>query len=201
MFLQLPAGSAARLPFRHDQSSFSHRARQLCGVGLAGSPGELAGHQDAQALTCCSEQWCGGNSQATLNLNTLTRQAARQPNPVSHPHPFPTPASLCLGHGFHQGNSYLLLKTHLRVQTSLTGSTAFDNAFCSDGFVERAPQLLSCFTAACKPAMHPALDMQRQEAHPGSRAAVAGSRRGLSVNTQKPLRPSYDGALHRGVHS
>lgn len=42
--------------------------------------------------------------------------------------------------------------------------------------MDGAPQLLSCFTAACKPAMHPALDMQRQEAHPGSRAAVAGSR-------------------------
>lgn len=153
MFLQLPAGSAARLPFRHDQSSFSHGARQLCGVGLAGSPGELASHQDAQALTCCSEQWCGGNSQATLNLNTLTLR-----NPVSHPHPFPTPASLCLGQGFHQRNSYLL-KIHLRVQTGLTDSTAFDNALCSEGFVDGAPQLLSCFTAACKPAMHPALDM------------------------------------------
>lgn len=84
-----------------------------------------------------------------------------------HPLPFAWASAAPSTQGFHQGNSYLLLKTQLRVQTGLTGSTGFDNALCSKGFVDGAPQLLSCFTAMCIPAMHPALDMQRQEARPG----------------------------------
>lgn len=64
-----------------------------------------------------------------------------------HPLPCAWASAVPSTQGFHQGNSYLRLKTQLRVQTDLTGSTAFDNALCSEGFVDGAPQLLSCFSA------------------------------------------------------
>lgn len=144
---------------------------------LAGSPGELAGHQDAQVLTCYPEQRGERLPSHTKQVShTSSLSTAQYPITYYTCFPVPGPVLFCPPCATIKETPIYPSKPSSGFRQVSLVPEPLDKAVCSEGFVGTFLLFSSGLPTNCLTSYIHCIRRAETEAHPGSRAAAAESR-------------------------